>query len=71
LPLVNPPNLHPGLQTPLGQIEIFFILLYDKKHENRFTINLILKNKLNKTLILNDEIERKKNQKIKKEGQKI
>jgi hypothetical protein len=45
--------------------------LYDKKHENRFTINLILKNKLNKTLILNDEIKRKKNQKIKKEGQKI
>jgi hypothetical protein len=43
--------------------------LYDKKHENRFTINLILKKKLHKTLILNDEIK-KKNQKIKKRGKK-
>jgi hypothetical protein len=42
-----------------------------KKHENRFTINLILKKNLHKTLILNDEIKKKINQKIKKGAKNI
>ena len=45
LALVNPSNPWLWLWTPVDQINFYFILLYDKKYKNKFTINPILNNK--------------------------